>query len=408
MLLAFFVLLVASTMMLVLADAGLVMRFRLGGYLAELFPEEQVRLESLRGALGPMAIETQTITEETVSRVAALPQVRLVQPIEPVRLPVAVEGQVFGQGLRSDAVIHGVPREMVADAIGEDVAWSMPEDADEPFPIVASQYFLDLYNLGLARASGMPLIAPNAIIGRTFYIVFGQSSVIPMAVPQQTNVVAAKLVGLSDNPALIGLAMPADAVRLFNKAFGGMDEPQYVQLVVTLEPGADTDAFMERARTIGLEMTGGEVIGRQLKSGVRLAGWGLIGLALGVFALGLMTFHMLFTMIFHARRIDLVRLRALGVGSGRLLAVAVGEVAVPALTAVAIAMAASHLLIGWAGRAAGEWLQGQSWLPGDLLVPSPVWLAAYGGAILLATLLAALPALRWVFRVEPGEVIRDL
>jgi hypothetical protein len=402
------VLVVASALMLLLADAGAALRFRLGSHLARMFPEERVRLEGKRASLGPMAVETQSITPATIESLESRPDVARVLPIEPVRVPVTVQGRLFGQDIASDAVIHGVPRELVADALPPGVEWRVSRSTDQPHPLVASRYFLDLYNLGLARSSGLPMLSPGAVIGREIYIVFNESSVVPVAAGREKDVIRAKVVGLSSDPALIGLAMPDDAVRAFNLAFGGVKDPQYVQLVVQLKPGADSEAFLAAADGMGLTPAGGETLGRQIKAAVRVAGVVLIGLAVGVFLLGMLTFYLLFAMMFHARRLDLVRLRALGVGPLSLLGLALGEVGVLAVLAVAIAGAFNLALMARAHGWAAPWLAEQPWLPANLLEPSVGWLALTSAVILTATLGAALPMLRWVFRVEPGAVIRDL
>jgi hypothetical protein len=398
----------ASALMLLLADAGAALRFRVGGHLARLFPEERVRLEGQKASLGPLAMERTRLTPETVKALSDLPDVARVLPIESVRLPVTVQATLFGQEIASDAVIHGVSRELVEGAIAPDRAWKVSTDTSRPHPLVASRYFLDLYNMGLARSMGLPLLSPDAIVGREVLIVFGRSTVLPSPAGREAHVVRAEVVGLSNDPALVGLAMPDDAVRVFNRAFGGIEDTQYVQLVVELRTDADVDAFLREAGRMGLALAGGEMVGRQIKSAARAAGAALIALAIGVFLLGMMTFYLLFAMTFHARRMDLVRLRALGVGPLALLGLAAGEVGLPALVAVAVAGGLNLALMRRLHAHAGEWLAGQSWLPPNLFEPSAGWLAIASAAILAATLLAALPMLRWVFRVEPGLAIRDL
>jgi hypothetical protein len=405
--LAFVVLLVASAMMLLLADVGAALRFRVGAQLERVFPDERLRLEAGRAALGPIAIESKTITPAVVAELRRRPDVMEVLPIEPARVPVCVTGSLFGQDLASDAVIHGVPRALVADALGPGVEWRMPSSPDEACPLVASRYFLDLYNLGLARSSGLPLLNPDYVIGKHLQIVWGRSSVMPAPASMQAGSMRAEIVGLSSDPALVGLAIPDDAVRSINKQYGNLAEPSYVELVVRLRSGKDAERFLADVTGMGLVLSSGEMLGRQVKFAVGLAGWVLIGLALAVFALGMMTFYLLFAMIFHARRPDLARLRAMGMGAAPLLGLAVGEVGVMALAAVLAAGVMNYAVMTQANALALKWLNGQSWLPPNVLAPSVGWLALTSLVILAATLAASAPMLRWVFRVDLGQALRD-
>jgi len=405
---AILVLAMSSAFMLALAGVGTALRFRVGAYLTELFPDERMRLEASRAALGPMAIESRPITDDTVAAVRKSEGVKHVWPVEPVRFPIQAIGNLFGMEIGSDAVVHGVARELVADALTDDQPWAMPTDPEQPYPVVASRYFLDMYNLGLARAGGLPLLSPAAIVGKDFTLILGQSSVGLVASTREPQIVPARVAGLTSQPALIGLAMPAEVVRALNRDLAPGRPPLYVQLVVMLDKRAERDDFLKEAAALGLQLTGGDVIGGQLKFGVRLVGWVLIGLAAGVFAVGMLTFYLLFAMIFHARRVDLITLRAFGLTPGQVVGLALGEVGLLTLAAVGLATAANLGLFLWLSSVAARWSERLDWLPPGLFDLNIAGLLATCAGIFLLTLLPALPMLRWVVRVEPAEVIRDI
>lgn len=406
---ALVVLTAASALMLALAGMGAALRFRVGGYLAELFPEEKVWLEAGKAALGPVAFENKPINDETVKQVATRPEVEHVWPVEPVRFPISVSGNLFGQEVASDAVIHGVTRPLIEDALKKDQPWGAPKSPEGPYPIVVSRYFLDLYNLGLARANGMPLLSPSFLIGRHVKVMLGVSTVMGAVrsgvAPREVKGV---VVGFTAQPAMIGLAMPEEVVHALNQEYAPNTTTQYVTLVVLLKKGADRKAFLKSVVGQGLVLSGGDVLGERIKTGVRVAGWALIGLSASIFALGMMTFYMLFTMIFHSRRLDLIRLRALGLSPVQVVGLALGEVGVIATSAVLLAGGANALLGYWAAERLRSWAEQMSWLPPNLLDPATGWLALASGAILVTTLLPALPVLRWVVTVEPAQVIRDM
>lgn len=401
------VLALASTLMLALAGAGAALRFRVGSRLNDLFPEEQVRLESSRGAIGPLAIEGRPITDEIVDKLRARPRVKAIHPIEAVRFPVRVEGNLFGNTFSSDAVIHGMDRTLVADAIDSRTAWRTPND-NEQFPIVVSSYFLDLYNLGMARAGGLPLLSTGAVVGRHCKIYLGESTIGLARTKEPVKWLDCRIVGVSRQPGLLGLALPLEVVTGLNRIYAPDQPKSYVQLIAELERGADREAFVKAAAGLGLRPSREETIGAQIKMAVRLAGWGLIGLALAVFGLGLLTFYMLFAMIFHARRIDLIRLRALGLTPVMAVLLAIGEVGTLAANALIVAVVLNFFLGAIAQRIAAPLLDRISSLPTHLFAWSPAWLMFAALAILLVSMIPALPMLRWVVRVEPGEVIRDL
>ncbi|MCE5228669.1 hypothetical protein LLG95_03625 [bacterium] len=401
------VLALASTLMLALAGAGTALRFRIGSRLNDLFPEEQVRLETTRGRLGPIAIEAGLITDDTLQKLRAIPNVKAVHPIEAIRFPVRVEGTLFGTTISSDAVIHGMERTLVADAIGTRTAWTTPS-GQEQFPVIVSSYFIDLYNLGMARSSGLPLISPDSIIDRHFKIYVGESTVGLGKTKEPVRWLDCRIVGISHQPGLLGLALPLEVVTGLNRMYAPDQPKSYVQVVAELARGADRANFVKAAASLGVRPSREEEIGSQIKLGVKLTGWGLIVLALAVFGLGLLTFYMLFAMIFHARRIDLIRLRAMGLTPTEAVLLAIGEVGVLAAGALIIATALNFIMGTIIQKLASPMLRQVSSIPANLFDWSPAWLAAAAFVILIVALIPALPMLHWVVRVEPGEVIRDL
>ena len=394
--------------MLTLAGAGGALQFRLGAHLAQLFPPERVRLEAKRLSVWGVDAEPKPITDQAVEALRTRDDVENVFTVEPVRFPVRAEGNLFGETISTDVVVHGVERELIEDALADNIKWQPPLSVDDPIPTVFSRYFLDLYNLGYARAQGLQLLNEKLVLGRHFTLVLNESTLRMDDPSRPTARYQCVLVGMTSQPAMLGMAIPADLVRVFNRNLASDPIAKYAQLVVTLREDANREAFLAAAGGLGLKLSGEDVFGNQLRQGVRLAGWALIGLAGGVFGLGLMSFYLLFAMVFHARRLDLIRLRALGVSARQAVALALAEVGGLAVVAVGLALVAQWLLNGWAARTTAPLLEQLVSLPADLFAPATGWLVAAGGLILVVALLPALPMLWWVVRVEPAEVIRDL
>lgn len=399
---------VAAGLMLVLAGTAAMLNFRVGGYLRELFPAERVRLEAVRRSLGPVAFEANPITGATLDAVRARSDVQQALAIESVRFPIRVEADILGNVISTDAIIQGAPRSLVEDAISTDTVWRKPADEKFAYPIVASRYLLDMYNLGYARSTGLPMLEPGALIGRGIDIYLNEST-IGMAFPgQASRRIRGILVGFSSSPSVVGIALPEDAVAAFNREFLPGSETRYVQLIVDLKREAERSKFIEDLAAMNLAPTGTDVFTDQLKRGVRVAAAGLTLLAAAVILQGLLTFYTLFSMIFHARRLDLMRLRALGLSARRAVALAMAEVLLLAGLAVGAAALGIALLEQRLIAALTEVAQQFASLPPGLLQGSGAMLWFAAGAILIAALLPALPMLAWVFKTEPADVIRDL
>ena len=110
---------------------------------------------------------------------------------------------------------------------------------------------------------------------------------------------------------------------------------------------------------------------------VNLAAWALAALGLAILAQGLLTFYLLFAMTFHARRIDLMRMRALGLTPRGAVAVALGEVSVLALASVIVAFGLNVAGALWLSGLAAGWLAKLATLPPDLFHP-PLAALAWG------------------------------
>ena len=399
---------VAAALMLLLAGMAAMLNFRVGGYLAELFPEERMRLEALRRSIGPVAFESNPITQSTLDMVRARPDVAHVWPIESVRFPIRVEANILGNMISTDAIIQGAPRVLVEDAISTRTLWHSPTEPGRPYPVVLSRYLLDMYNMGYARSTGLPMLEPAAIVGKGVDIFLNESTIGLQFPGQSSRSIRAVLVGFSSNPALMGIVLPDDAVAAFNREFLPGSQTQYVQLLVDLKREADRPAILAELEKHSLTQAGGDVFADKLKRGVRTAAGVLTLLAAAVILLGMLTFYTLFSMIFHARRLDLMRLRALGMSARAGVALAMAEVLILAGLAVAGAAALIAFLERGLIARLTDLVQQFASLPPGLLQPAGAMLWVAAAAILFCALLPALPMLAWVVRTEPANVIRDL
>lgn len=403
------VLTVASTLMMMLSSASAALQFRLNNHLRQIYPEERLHLEASRLGVGMIALESRSITESTLTRIREQEATKQVLPIEPLRVPAMASGRFFGETITSDVVIHGVPRPLVEDALDRDQRWSAPDAEGGVYPVVASMHFVDLYNIGLARAASMPLLNPQKIIGRRFTIVLGRSVVGLGSREQASQTIECELVGLTRKSGSLAMMMPQSVIRALNRNRAPNQPAIYVRLVVDLKPGADQESFLKTAQQLGLQLSSGDLVSKRLKTGVNIAAWGLLGLAASVLVLGLMVFYVMFAMTFHSRRDDLVRLKALGMSPAGTFVLATGEVGVLVFPAVGFALVATLGTARALHQAFEETLvENSALLPNTLFQPSVGWLLLTAACIVMLTLAPALPMLRATLKREPGEAIRDL
>jgi len=406
---ALFVLAVASTLMLGLLGSAAALRFRIGGYLANLFPEEKLRLEARTGALGPIAMEAVVVNDSIVKRLAEREDVEEVWAVEPARFPLSIEAELFGESFVSEAVVHGIDHSLVEPELGiSGLEWMEPGGDNPIYPLLVSRYFLDMYNLGIARSTGLPILSPKFAIGRHVALHLGRSYLGIGGERSNVRAVRCKIVGISSQPWLLGLAMPADIVRALNREFAPALETRYVQLIVQMAKGGDRDAFLEDIATMGLCLGGGEILGSSLIRGVRLTSNILFVLAMAVFLLGVLQFYCLYVMIFHARRPDLTKLIVLGMTPMQALGLALGELAVIAVAAVGIAGAVTFLVINVISGWIMKMNQGLGLLPDEMFLPSHAWLCVGSLGILLGTLVPVIPVLYKSLHIDLPTMVRDI
>lgn len=398
--------LLASVALLLLSHGAALLHWRLGPQLEAWYPREQVVLEPALNALGPLAFERGKLDANRIDEIRDLPVVESVWPVYTLKVPTIAVGTIFGQELSTDVVVHGVTREMVSDGLDDTTAWGLPHDPEAPYPVVIAQQWLDLYNLGYARAHGFPLLNPQMVIGQDFDLIFGASNLTGMGRGQA--MVHCEVVGLTRKPGVHALAMPVEAIEYFHKHYGEDNESAISQVMVQLKPTASREAFVQTVGEWGLHSTQSSQLGERLKQLVTGAGYALAGLAVMVLGLGLLVFYAMLAMTLHARRDDLFKLRALGLGPVAMVALGLGEIVITVLAAQAVALGIVPLLLSQAGGWVSGWTQA---LPLDL----STWASPYFGlwvlVMTLALFLSLLPVtpvlIAWA-RSAPGNHLRDL
>src|SRR5690606_13813815 len=111
-------------------------------------------------------------------RLRRLEGVEAVHPQMSADFPSMVEASLPGMSadFSSEAAIFGVPESLIAAELPSGATFRAPDGAG-PVPVMASAYFLDLYNLGIAEANRLPKITERAAIGREFDFLLGETTI---------------------------------------------------------------------------------------------------------------------------------------------------------------------------------------------------------------------------------------
>lgn len=374
--------------------------------LRALYPENRIVVRAPSLDVAMLRFEPGRVTAQSVARVRTIAGVERVLPQRGAAFPASAVISVDGSddGMQTDVILHGVPLELIADDLAEGYDWSWREG--EPVPALVSAFFLDLYNLGLAEGMGMPKLNPRAVIGREFPLLLGESSMTYTDGPART--VSARVVGLSANPLLVGLAVPDDAVRAWNREFSDKGEGSFLALHVDLRASADPDQVTAALQEAGLVASAqAEQLhrGQEVVRSVQL----LIAAAVTlVLLLSLVGVGSTVLAVSRSRRSTWGLYRASGLSRRGLLLLLLGEAIALSIAAACIGLALAWMVARAAENALGGVLADSALLHTDgVALDGTVLLGTLLGAFLLVALPLLWSALHAIRR-QPAALLASL
>ena len=118
------------------------------------FPEKMLLAKPRTLTLGGIRLDTETITPELLQKIRGVKGVSYVSPQISLVFPCRAVSQIFGNIFSTDVVVIGVEDRIVQPDVapGRTFVYS----PDKPIPVLTSQYFLNLYNLGLSDSLSLP------------------------------------------------------------------------------------------------------------------------------------------------------------------------------------------------------------------------------------------------------------
>ena len=208
--------------------------------------------------------------------------------------PVSITGEMLGVSYGTDTAVSGVDTGLVARDVQEgEFAYSTGEG---PVPALIPEALLEVYNSAFSRANGLPGLNPSFLLGKHFDMNLGQSSI-----SSSSNTLIRRqgvIVGLTKRGTLLGVTVPIEYVREWNRRIGGEGSAnEYTSLVIEVTDARFVPMVTESVRNMGFsassstgmaERVAGIVAmitaGLSLLAGVILAvaglnAWGLFKLA---------------------------------------------------------------------------------------------------------------------------------
>ncbi|MCC6523487.1 MAG: ABC transporter permease [Polyangiaceae bacterium] len=418
----------------------------LSAWLRERFPSEQVELEPPKGedaGLFGLAFETEppAVTAEALEALQQEPYVVAVYPKLRFAFPASARGELlgrkFGVGeMPGDAVDAAVvqaelgPERHFADPLDDaETACTTDEECpapaycelaggqkrglcSDPVPAVVSPYIVEIFDKTIAPAHRMPPFA-KTLIGLAEGVVFDMwigESQLGRSKHGALRRVAMRIVGISSRAIDVGITLPLEVVRRWNREFTGSAADSYSSVAVRVRSGADLGPLT--ARAAALELVPRDTRARDVGALVTVVGALLTLVAVVILAISASNIAYTFLVLVSERQREIALYRAIG-ASGRdmfgwLMALAL---------AVGTSAGAAGLLLGRGAAALVERLATAGLDLGfarlEPLVPDfpfkperffafPPWL--WLGAVAFAAFFAALGAVgpaRRARRVEP-------
>jgi len=403
---------IAMAIFHLMAALALALRSEVLSKIERIFPERALIVRSRPIEVGPLAFSPSFLTArlmpETVQRLLDLPGVEAVWPQLPLTAPALATGSLAGYEGSTDVIVYGVPREMVQSEVVGARGFRYADPATSAMPVLVSRYFVDLFNLGLAEGQGLPKLTPSAVVGRHFQLLLGASLLTLDAKPENVRKVQCEIVGLTENPALLGVTAPIEYIREFNRWYHGAKSAEtYAQMHVTLRAPENFETVAKTVESWGLQVEGRRDTARRLKLVVNGATLILLLFGLAVLAMAAVNIVNTFALIMLERRGEIGLLRAVGATRRAAMGLLMAESLIVGLAGGAAGSGAAWAVSRLANRALAQWVPAFSLAP-DHWLDERAGLFLFCVALAVAgSALATAPMLWRSVRRWPADLLRE-
>ncbi|MCX7016138.1 MAG: ABC transporter permease [Candidatus Sumerlaeota bacterium] len=400
---------VGMAIFLVALSVGWGVQFRILKRLRESMPERILTARRGHVDLGPLRLDTGLITPADVDRIRALPDVESVWPQVPIRFPLHAEGDLMGVELSTDLVIYGIDPALARGDVAEGKSFAYDPRPGATAPVIVSRFLLDLYNLGYAEANHLPKLSDHAAIGRHFDLVLGQSTVREMGDMANARRLPCEVVGLTGNPSLFGVAMPADWVMALNREFAPQAAPQFNAVHIRLKDVEGLERVEQALTQMNLQPDSQRELVRRLQFFLRILLAVLLVFGALVLIVAFSNVVNTFSLVLLERRFEIGLLRAVGATRGSVMALFLAEAGL-----LGAAGGAFGALAAFAMASGANWLSRSFLPPLSILPPNQRmlvfnWaLAVFGVALAaVASMLVTLPIVWRETARQPAVLLRQ-
>jgi putative ABC transport system permease protein len=412
--------------------------------LGDIFPIDKVELEPKKaddpGLLGLLGgSKPPGIAPEKIERLRALPYVKALYPKLRFAFPTSARGgkELLGQDIGTSEMIgDGIDPALVQDDVKIGVPFEDPlehpgppckttaecpspqycegpatEDGvcSDPVPVLASRYLVEVFDKTLAPAHGWPPIG-ETLLNRAKMIVFrlwlGESLLgkAKQGGPRHANV---RLIGISTRAIDIGITMPIEVVRRWNREYAGAAAAdEYSSVLVQVHEKDDTSRVIAVGAELGLEPK--DTKARDVSVLVTSV-MALLGLVAGIIlVVSASNIAYTFRVLVNDRRSEIALYRAIGASARDMVSWLMGLALTLGVSAGAVGVLVARLVAIGADYLAATRLPDFPFKPRHFFAFSPALvLGALGFAALFALLGAYGPARR-AGKVDPAAALAAL
>jgi len=365
------------------------------------FPATQVEVKPFRGIDEKRSVR---ITREMLDEIKRMHGVKAIYPLTSITFPSMISSRTIG--LESECAVYGIDLEFVKDDISPRMR-GLFRYGTKPVPVVISRDLIELYNTSLAQSRGMPFLPQEVLIGQRFNLFLGVS-VVTFGKVDRVRCEPCMIVGMSNRVPLMGVSVPAEYVREWQKWYY---EPLEVRenifsVFVQTDSVISAEAVAKELSARGLRVTSGKETAERVASIARiiLAFLAVVSVALlFVVGVGIMN-GLAMSVMEQAQRIGL--LRAFGARRVDVLRIFIGEAAVIGVIGGAIGVSAGYLLLRVADEVVRRYLPPFPFKP-ESFFHSPVWLVC---VVLLfsifVSVISGLPPALQAANLKPADALR--
>ncbi|MBW2523102.1 MAG: ABC transporter permease [Deltaproteobacteria bacterium] len=414
--------------------------------LGDVFPIDQVELEPPKasdpGLLGLVlgGGKPPGIPPDQVEALRASPHVQGVYPKLRFSFPASAHGgkELLGRDVGTSEMIgDGIDPALVRDEITGAVPFADPlekatercrttkdckapqycegpADAAEgmccdPVPVIASRYLIEIFDKSIAPAHGLPPIG-KTLISRAENVVFKLwlgESILGRSKKSGPRHVHARLVGVSDRAIDIGITVPLEVVRRWNREYSGEGAAaEYSSVLVQVRAKDEVSHVIALGADLGLvpKDTRARDVSVLITSVMALLG--LVAAIILVVSASNIAYT--FRVLVNDRRSEIALYRALGASAGDMVKWLLALALTVGLCGGAIGALVARLLAGAADHLAATRLPDFPFKPDSFFAfPPELVLGGLGFAALFALLGAFGPARR-AGRVDPVAALAAL